>query len=84
MLILFDANANANANANTNANANNSDFDAGGDSENVKEELTSGVQHIYSTAHAFAAVKADGIPTSYAKLSQSMRPLKKKPCLIES
>ena len=56
MLILFNVIANANAIA----NANTSDFDAGGDSGNVKEELTSGVQHIYSTDHASAAVKADG------------------------
>ena len=32
----------------------------GGNSDQVKEALTSGVQHIYSTTYAFAALKADG------------------------
>ena len=36
------------------------DADYGGNSEEVKEALSSGVQHIYYTRSAFAAVKADG------------------------
>ena len=36
------------------------DGDYGGNSENVKEALTSGVLHVYSTDSAFAAVKTDG------------------------
>ena len=32
----------------------------GGNSDNVKEELASGVQHIYSAHGVFAAVKAAG------------------------
>ena len=36
------------------------DADDGGNSEGVKEKLTSGVQHIYFNDRAFAALKADG------------------------